>query len=247
MGSQMSNWGDTSTSSTGGTTMRNPQGNPQGSGQGSSGGGTSSAGNMQQQSQPNTPREQQAVTRTVRQQIDDIMHTVLIQHNDDQPALVKYLRQRLDSSFPVEAEPAAAPKGTVRKKAAPKGTAGKGAAPKRKKSDNTIAMPKQGEKIKWGGQEFKPGDPMYDKMQAAAGTNESVGLHYPETYEQTNDKFKGKGQRRIGTLTTEEEKQRLDPKCWTGYKKQGTKMKGSTRVNNCVPIKESAISKGLRG
>ena len=255
MGSQMSNWGDNSTSSTGGTTMRNPQGNsqgnpqnnPQGSGQGSSGGGTSSAGNMQQQSQPNTPREQQAVTRTVRQQIDDIMHTVLTQHNDDQPALVKYLRQRLDSSFPVEAEPAAAPKGTVRKKAAPKGTAGKRAAPKGKKSDNTIAMPKQGEKIKWGGQEFKPGDPMYDKMQAAAGTNESVGLHYPETYEQTNDKFKGKGQRRIGTLTTEEEKQRLDPKCWTGYKKQGTKMKGSTRVNNCVPIKESAISKGLRG
>jgi hypothetical protein len=32
-----------------------------------------------------------------------------------------------------------------------------------------------------------------------------------------------------------EEKQRLDPKCWTGYKKQGTKMKGDTRVNNCVP------------
>jgi hypothetical protein len=33
----------------------------------------------------------------------------------------------------------------------------------------------------------------------------------------------------------EEEKQRLDPKCWKGYKKQGTKMKGDTRVNNCVP------------
>ena len=30
-------------------------------------------------------------------------------------------------------------------------------------------------------------------------------------------------------------KQRLDPKCWTGYKKQGTKMKGGVRVNNCVP------------
>jgi len=43
-----------------------------------------------------------------------------------------------------------------------------------------------------------------------------------------------------------EEKQRLDAKCWTGYKKQGTKMKGDTRVNNCVPIKkESAIEKGL--
>jgi len=29
-------------------------------------------------------------------------------------------------------------------------------------------------------------------------------------------------------------KTRLDPKCWKGYKKQGTKMKGNTRVNNCV-------------
>jgi hypothetical protein len=44
----------------------------------------------------------------------------------------------------------------------------------------------------------------------------------------------------------DEEKQRLDPKCWTGYKKQGTKMKGDTRVNNCVPVKESAILKGLK-
>lgn len=33
----------------------------------------------------------------------------------------------------------------------------------------------------------------------------------------------------------EEEKQRLDPSCWDGYKKQGTKMKGGVRVNNCVP------------
>jgi hypothetical protein len=44
----------------------------------------------------------------------------------------------------------------------------------------------------------------------------------------------------------DEEKQRLDPSCWTGYKKQGTKMKGGTRVNNCVPVKESAILKGLK-
>jgi hypothetical protein len=37
----------------------------------------------------------------------------------------------------------------------------------------------------------------------------------------------------------EEEKQRLDPSCWKGYKKQGTKMKGDTRVNNCVPVEEA--------
>jgi hypothetical protein len=46
--------------------------------------------------------------------------------------------------------------------------------------------------------------------------------------------------------SVDEEKQRLDPKCWSGYKKQGTKMKGDTRVNNCVPVKESAILKGLK-
>jgi hypothetical protein len=35
-----------------------------------------------------------------------------------------------------------------------------------------------------------------------------------------------------------DEDQRLDPKCWKGYRKQGTKMKGGTRVNNCVKIGE---------
>lgn len=32
----------------------------------------------------------------------------------------------------------------------------------------------------------------------------------------------------------ENEERRLDPKCWKGYHKQGTKMKGGKRVNNCV-------------
>jgi hypothetical protein len=30
-------------------------------------------------------------------------------------------------------------------------------------------------------------------------------------------------------------KQRLDPKCWKGKHKEGTKVKGGVRVNNCVP------------
>jgi hypothetical protein len=44
-----------------------------------------------------------------------------------------------------------------------------------------------------------------------------------------------------------EEKKRLDPKCWDGYKKQGTKMKGGVRVNNCVPVEEGVAeeNKGL--
>jgi hypothetical protein len=36
-----------------------------------------------------------------------------------------------------------------------------------------------------------------------------------------------------------EEKQRLDPSCWKGYRKAGTKMKGDTRVNNCVKVSEN--------
>jgi hypothetical protein len=32
-------------------------------------------------------------------------------------------------------------------------------------------------------------------------------------------------------------KQRLDPKCWKGKHKEGTKVKGGVRVNNCVPNK----------
>ena len=32
--------------------------------------------------------------------------------------------------------------------------------------------------------------------------------------------------------------QRLDPKCWTGYRKDGTKMKDGVSVNNCVKVSE---------
>ena len=70
-------------------------------------------------------------------------------------------------------------------------------------------------------------------------------------YKKGDKRFKG-----INTATkkqfdndakkVDEEKQRIDPKCWTGYKKQGTKMKGDTRVNNCVPVKESSIMQGLK-
>lgn len=33
---------------------------------------------------------------------------------------------------------------------------------------------------------------------------------------------------------SENEERRIDPKCWKGYHKQGTKLKGGVRVNNCV-------------
>jgi hypothetical protein len=40
-----------------------------------------------------------------------------------------------------------------------------------------------------------------------------------------------------------DEDQRLDPHCWKGYRKQGTKMKGGTRVNNCVKVSEDVQNK----
>ena len=40
---------------------------------------------------------------------------------------------------------------------------------------------------------------------------------------------------KLNEIIVESTKQRIDPKCWTDYKKQGTKMKGGVRVNNCVP------------
>ena len=41
-------------------------------------------------------------------------------------------------------------------------------------------------------------------------------------------------------------KQRLDPKCWKGKHKEGTKIKGGVRVNNCVP-NESVEESQQRG
>ena len=40
---------------------------------------------------------------------------------------------------------------------------------------------------------------------------------------------------RAEEFTTEAVRQRLDPKCWKGKHKEGTKIKGGVRVNNCVP------------
>ena len=48
---------------------------------------------------------------------------------------------------------------------------------------------------------------------------------------------------KINEIITETVKQRLDPKCWKGKHKEGTKIKGGVRVNNCVPnesVKEAA-------
>lgn len=53
----------------------------------------------------------------------------------------------------------------------------------------------------------------------------------------TAKKFVGEG---YETIEEGKKKSRLDPKCWSGYKKAGTKMKGDTRVNDCVKIESGA-------
>ena len=48
---------------------------------------------------------------------------------------------------------------------------------------------------------------------------------------------------RANEFITEAVRQRLDPKCWTGKHKAGTKIKGGVRVNNCVP--NEGVAEGL--
>ena len=42
-------------------------------------------------------------------------------------------------------------------------------------------------------------------------------------------------------FVTEAVRQRLDPKCWKGKHKEGTKIKGGVRVNNCVPNESTEL------
>lgn len=41
----------------------------------------------------------------------------------------------------------------------------------------------------------------------------------------------------LPNIGQEDEERRLDPKCWKGYHKEGTKLKGGVRVNKCVKNK----------
>jgi len=71
------------------------------------------------------------------------------------------------------------------------------------------------------------------KMRISIGKGEVMGKD-GEPIDVVYDKEKSDGGSIASKMNWNEEKQRLDPKCWKGYKKQGTKMKGGVRVNNCV-------------
>lgn len=91
----------------------------------------------------------------------------------------------------------------------------------------------------------RPATPDELRTGYTASKSHAVGAD-GNVYYFMDPKLKQVGLLRNKQQSVAEEKQRLDPSCWKGYKKQGTKMKGDTRVNNCVPVKkESAIMKGL--
>jgi len=146
----------------------------------------------------NVPKAGKVGAPAGKQAVDQAIATVKSVRGDRRPKVANYGKQQFDALAQATAKQSAA---TVAPAATPK------EAPA---ADNTIAMPKPGEKIKIGGQEIKPSDPLYAKLQRQMNqkkttTAESVGLPYPGTYEETNDMFKSSGQRRIGTLTTEDE------------------------------------------
>ena len=81
-------------------------------------------------------------------------------------------------------------------------------------------------------------------FQNIVARSEKKDPHCPSCGLHASDEAKGGKHGKFCTQTNEgteveESKQRLDPKCWKGYKKSGTKIKGDTRVNNCVPVDES--------
>ena len=84
-----------------------------------------------------------------------------------------------------------------------------------------------------------PADEAQDKIYGILGDDELFDAIAEMEEKDPKADVRGMIVRRLddlGLLKTkvDEEKQRLDPECWDGYKKDGTKMKNGTRVNNCV-------------
>jgi hypothetical protein len=74
-----------------------------------------------------------------------------------------------------------------------------------------------------------------NKDKGPASTDKTTG---PDDYDFLQYKNKDKKEKKAsGRTVSNEEKTRLDPKCWDDKKigKPATKMKNGVRVNNCVP------------
>jgi len=87
-----------------------------------------------------------------------------------------------------------------------------------------------------GGGNVKEGFPFAGTKVGQKPGDQVRGTEVAKKKKSGEHPFKG---RLVGASEgVEEEKQRLDPKCWKGYKKAGTKVKGGVRVNKCVPMEE---------
>ena len=109
-------------------------------------------------------------------------------------------------------------------------------------TEGTWSIPDTPEKVK----ELKdlmsqelPADEAQDKIYGLLGDDELFDAIAEMEEKDPKADVRGMIVRRLDDLgllkkKTNEEKQRLDPECWDGYHKDGTKMKNGTRVNNCV-------------
>ena len=92
--------------------------------------------------------------------------------------------------------------------------------------------------------------PKTKKPRRTMGLDASLEQHADDKMKELGHKFKGNYSDEAHPIRDDgnegrpgkqyypgmkEVKQRLDPKCWTGKHKEGTKIKGGVRVNNCVP------------
>lgn len=66
-----------------------------------------------------------------------------------------------------------------------------------------------------------------------------VGAENPKSRQMVIDLINKYLENKLPSFGTkaENEERRIDPKCWKGYHKAGTKLKGGVRVNNCVKNK----------
>ena len=109
-------------------------------------------------------------------------------------------------------------------------------------TEGTWSIPDTPEKVKELKDLMKqelPADEAQDKIYGILGDDELFDDIAEMESKDPKADVRGMIVRRLDDLgllkkKTNEEKQRLDPECWDGYKKDGTKMKNGTRVNNCV-------------
>lgn len=114
---------------------------------------------------------------------------------------------------------------------------------KEKVTEGTWSIPDTPEKVK----ELKdlmskelPADEAQDKIYGLLGDDELFDDIAEMEEKDPKADVRGMIVRRLDDLgllkkKTNEEKQRLDPECWDGYKKDGTKLNSKgVRVNNCV-------------